>query len=128
MRFFYGLHTVLVIYLFVLVIVLGGICFANDYILSEDISEAVTQRVLDFDNLVILPTTKTVVIRTISKDLDSEGVVVRQSAGPTIIYKDVEDNLETPENEAITDFTDFMQLLDLNKTKVKQAIRTMNTQ
>jgi len=123
MKFFIELRNGLIASL--LIWGLMGYCFAEEYIISEDISEAVVKRVLDFDNMVILPTTKTVIIRTISKDLDAEGNTVRQGAGPNFIYRDVEDNPETEQDETDNSFTTFMQKLGISKATVKQAIREM---
>ncbi len=119
--------VVLVVILFwSFVVVFAQVVFAQDYFEEEDLLQVAVRKVLDFDNMVILPTTKTVRIRTIEKSLDVDGNVVSQKAGRKFIYMDVGDNEETLDiDETRTDFTDFMQLLNISKAKVKNAIRTM---
>ena len=113
--------------LFVCLFMVTQISFA-DYIEETELSQIAVKTVLEFDNMVILPTTKTVVIRTIEKSLDAEDEVVSSKAGRKFIYMDREDNLETPNDETCTDFTDFMVKLGLNKAVVKQAIREMEAE
>jgi len=110
----------------IFVLSFGGYCFAQDYIESEDLSQVAVSKALDFDNMVILPTTETCVIRTIVKELDAGGNVVSQRAGRQFIYMNIIDNPETLEiDETCNDFNVFMQKLGLSKAKVKQAIREM---
>ncbi len=97
----------------------------EDYIETNNLTQIATRKVLDLDNIVILPTTKTVEIRTIEKELDVDGNIVSQKAGKNFIYMDREDNPDTEEDESCDDFTVFMGKLGLTRASVKQAVREM---
>ncbi len=99
----------------------------EDYIETNDLTQVATRKVLELDNIVILPTTKTVEIRTIEKSLDADGNIVSQKAGKNFIYMDKEDNPDTPEDESSNDFTLFISKLGLTQALVKQAIREMES-
>jgi hypothetical protein len=107
----------------IFVLTLAANCFAEDYLERDDIVDVEVAFEKDIDNIVILLDTKTVVIRTTLSYLDEEDYVVRTEAGELIILRDVEDDLETPEDETLTEYTDFFQSLGINKAALRTAIK-----
>ena len=73
----------LILWLFIL-----GVAYvsADDYIETDNLSQVAVKTVLGIDNLIILPTTSTCVIRTIKYSLDVEGNIVTQKAGRKIKF------------------------------------------
>ena len=60
------------------------------FISKEAINEQETQIAVDLDNITILPTTETIVVRVIEKYLDSEDKVLRTKSTGQIIFRNID--------------------------------------
>lgn len=111
----------------ILAMTFAGYCFAQDFLSQNTLTDVEVTVERDIDNIVILPATKTIVIRIIERYLDAEGEVVRTKAGNVINFIDREDDENTLEiDESCTDYTDFLINLGITKAKLRQAIKEVN--
>ena len=109
---------------FIMVLVVSSFAVAQDnYISKIAISEKETQIATVLDNIYILPTTKTIVIRVMRVYLDNADKVLRSESAGQIIYKDEVDNPETEQNEEITAYTDFLASAGIDIDAIRDALK-----
>ncbi len=84
------------------------------FISKEAINEQETQIAVDLDNIIILPTTETVVVRVIEKYLDSEDKVLRTKSAGQIIFRNIESS---------TAYTTFLVRAGIDVQKIKDALK-----
>lgn len=113
MRFFIGLRNGLLISAILGALI--GLCFAQE-IDYEELRPAIAK--IKVDTVRILNFTKTAEITL--RYVDADGNYIKETK---VIFKNQEDNPETPEDETSTEYTDLMQGLEINKTFLKNAIK-----
>ncbi len=86
------------------------------FISKESINEQETQIAVDLDNITILPTTETVVVRVIEKYLDSADKVLRTKSAGQIIFRNI------PETSS-TAYTTFLVRAGIDIQKIKDALK-----
>ena len=84
------------------------------FISKEPINEQETQIAVDLDNLTILPTTETVVVRVTEKYLDSNDKVLRTKSAGQIIFRNIESS---------TAYTTFLVRAGIDVQKIKDALK-----
>lgn len=101
-----------------------GLAFADEFS-TDNISTVETQVENDLDKFEIFAQTETVKIQVIKKFLDAEDNVLRTENGRNFIYRNVDDNPATDEDETDTSFTTFLQQLGITKADIKSAVNYM---
>ena len=94
---------------------------ADKILTKTDLSNVETQVEVVLDNIYILPTTKTITIRTIKQYLDADNNVLRKEAGETINYLDRDADPQSGEG-ARTEYTDFLSAAGIDIDKIKAAL------
>ncbi len=84
------------------------------FISKEAINEQETQIAVDLDNITILPTTETIVVRVTEKYLDSEDKVLRTKSAGQIIFRNIESS---------TAYTTFLVKAGIDIQKIKDALK-----
>ena len=121
MRFYKGLLNALIIS----IVFYGSVyVFAQEVIDEKPVTSTIAKQQRVIDNITINFIAKKITIRTIILYLDSDGKIVKRERGKTITITNRTDNPETPENEATTDFDDFMKNASINKLSIVNAIKT----
>ena len=108
-----GLTISLVLWLFI------GMAFAEDIQQPEVIPDVTVWRL---DTIKILSFTKTAIV-TYRKGYIEDGKFIGSGKEKKVIFKDEIDNPDTPENEFSNEFTQFINFIEINRTKVKQAVK-----
>ncbi len=101
-------------------LVIVGLSFAG-YALAEDIDYTEIRPdiiKIKVDTIKILNFSETAVITL--RYVNADGNSIKEER---VIFMNREDNLETPEDETSTEYTDLMQGLGVNKTFLKQALQ-----
>lgn len=99
-----------------------------DYISEADLSDVATKKKVDLDNITFLPSTKTAIIRTVTKYYTTDDGLVRSKASKTYNFQDRDEELDeqgrviVPES---TEFTDFCTALGLTKQKIITAAKAI---
>ena len=107
------------------VLSLGSFAFAQ-YLEDEPITDVETRRVREAPRLYILSGEKRIVVKPQWNYLNANGDILRSEPSKVIERIDREDNLETPEDETLTEYTVFMQELGLTKAKLINALQVSN--
>jgi hypothetical protein len=95
-----------------------GACAQEDEIdLVPEVRPSITKA--GIDTVKILPYNKTCIITV--RFLDANGEYVNEKQ---VVFINQVDNPETPEDESTTEFTDFMQGLNINRVFLKNAIKS----
>jgi len=93
---------------------------ATGDITKVEVREDVASYKLDTVKFLVLTKTCEVIYRKVDSNGDSVGEEIK------VIFMDVEDDPETPEDETSTDFTDLVQAINGNsniKTTIKNAVK-----
>ena len=91
---------------------------------ETDLTQVAVKSKLELDTIRILAITETCEVTTIRKEVDVNGEVVNQENGPNFIYK----NRQATETEpATTEYNDLMQKLGLTKSKIRTAVKEMES-
>jgi len=99
------------------VITFGVHCFAQDEIdITPEPRPSINKVAIDTVRILHFTNTCEITLRY----LDENGDYVREE---TLIFQNVEDNPDTPEDETKTEYTQLMTGLEINKTFLKNAIR-----
>ena len=96
----------------------------SDYINETDIAQVATKNRLVLDTIRILVQTQTCEVTTLKRQVDDNGDTVSQSQGPNFIYRDKPATENDPEDNS---YTEFMTKLGLTKTKVRSAVKQMES-
>jgi hypothetical protein len=110
------------LFIFGLILSLTVPCFAQDT--SDIIQEEIRPDVVkwEIDTVRFLVITKTCEVQY--RKVDADGNVVGENI--TVIFKNEEDNPETPEDESLTEFTQLINLINNNnniKNSITQAVK-----
>ena len=109
-------------------LLMSGGCYA-DYIAESDISPVETKEKIDLDNIMFLPITETVILRTMILYLDEENNVIRSSGGRKYVFanrdEELADDGETVLIPESTEFTQFCQSVGITKAKIITAAKTL---
>ena len=92
---------------------------AQEWDIPEEVQPSQTKARIKF--VRIMPNAKTVSIVIEKGYVDGKFINIKERS---FIFRDIEDNLETPEDETDTSYTDFMTAIEINKVALRDFIKS----